>query len=63
MFQKQDWTHRIDDPLPCETVGNPKRRLHNTINALNRKQIVSRIKFSGDGTARGVCWSSQRGKE
>jgi hypothetical protein len=55
-FQKLGWLPRIDDPLPPETVGNPKRRLHNTINALNRKQAPWRITLSGDGTGRGVCW-------
>lgn len=55
-FQELGWPPRIDDPLPGDTVGNPKRRLHNTINALNRKQIAATIRFSGDGTGRGVCW-------
>jgi hypothetical protein len=49
---------RIDDPLPPQADQDPKRRLHDTINALNRKQRQRVIRFSGDGTGQGVRWAA-----
>ena len=55
-FEEESWPPRIDDPL--SPVGNqdPKRRLHDTINSLNRHQKLSVIRFLGDGSGQGVRW-------
>jgi hypothetical protein len=55
-FQKEDWPHRIDDPLPPQGEQEPKCRLHDTIKWLNRHQEHRLIRFLGDGTGEGVCW-------
>lgn len=55
-FQEDDWPVRIDDPLPPVGDQDPKRRLHDTIKALNRNQFHSAIKFRGDGTGQGIVW-------
>lgn len=55
-FEEDRWPFRIDDPLPPQSDQDPKRRLHDTIDRLNRNQLRRWIHFSGDGTGRGVCW-------
>jgi hypothetical protein len=57
-FQEENWPPRIDDPLPPFRAIDPKDRLHDTISALNRKQKRALIRFSGDGSGRGVRWST-----
>jgi hypothetical protein len=55
-FQASSWPDRIDDPLP-ETDGLcPRRRLSETIRALNHHQTQFVIRFCGDGSGRGVLW-------
>ena len=56
VFQEEGWPIRIDDPLPPHPQQDPKRRLHDTINSLNRSQKASLIRFSGDGKGTGVRW-------
>lgn len=56
VFQEEGWPARIDDPLPQVSDINPKRRLHDTINALNRHQKQHLIQFRGDGQGEGVLW-------
>lgn len=56
VFQEERWSVRIDDPLPPRADLEPKRRLHDTINSLNRNQKRSLIRFLGDGTGQGVRW-------
>ena len=53
-FQEQEWPSHIDDPLKHDPKICPKRRLHDTLKCLNRKQINEVIKFRGDGTGQGV---------
>ena len=53
-FQEEGWPSRIDDPLIRDEKVCPKRRLHDTLKCLNRKQISEVIKFRGDGTGQGV---------
>ena len=62
-FQEENWPARIDDPLPGHPEQDRKRRLHNTINALNRNQIHPLVRFLGDGRGQGIRWelSSQAG--
>jgi hypothetical protein len=55
-FQEENWPPRIDDPLRPEPEQDPKRRLHDTINSLNRNQRHSIIRFLGDGSGQGVRW-------
>lgn len=58
-FQEESWSSRVDDPLPQQTGHDPKRRLHDTINALNRNQKKNVIRFFGDGTGEGICWEAR----
>ena len=53
-FQSKGWPSRIDDPLLPRPDICPKRRLHDTLKCLNRKQANELIKFRGDGTGLGV---------
>jgi hypothetical protein len=55
-FQEEDWPPRIDDPLSPQADQDPKRRLHDTINSLNRNQKHPLIRFLGDGSGQGVRW-------
>ena len=55
-FDEEGWPFRIDDPLPPQADQDSKRRLHDTINKLNRHQKQPLIHFRGDGTGRGICW-------
>ena len=53
-FQEEGWPQRIDDPIMPDPKICPKRRLHDTLKCLNRKQVNEVIKFRGDGTGKGV---------
>jgi len=55
-FEEEHWPPRIDDPLPPQFDQEPKRRLHDTINTLNRNQKSPLIRFLGDGSGQGVRW-------
>jgi hypothetical protein len=55
-FQEEDWPVRIDDPLSPKLDQDPKRRLHDTINSLNRNQKRPLVRFLGDGSGQGVRW-------
>ena len=55
-FEEESWCKRVDDPLPQTSGKDPKKRLHDTINALNRNQQQKLIRFFGDGTGEGICW-------
>lgn len=57
-FQEEGWPNCIDDPLPPKGDQDPKRRLHDTIKALNRKhcQRPSMIRFLGNGTGENIVW-------
>jgi hypothetical protein len=56
-FEEEGWPPRIDDPLPPQADQDPKRRLHGTINSLNRNHKVDAIRFIGDGSGLGVRWT------
>lgn len=53
-FEDLGWPKRIDNPLEAHPTICPKRRLHDTLKCLNRKQVNELIKFRGDGTGLGV---------
>lgn len=55
-FQEESWPPHIADPIPPVRKSDPKRRLSDTILALNRCQAGQRIRFRGDGTGTGVYW-------
>ncbi|MEX2142545.1 MAG: hypothetical protein WD894_25045 [Pirellulales bacterium] len=55
-FEEEGWPLHIDDPLPPQGDLEPKRRLHDTINSLNRHQKEPLIRFIGDGTGEGIRW-------
>jgi hypothetical protein len=55
-FQEENWPPRIDDPLSPQAEQDPKRRLHDTINSLNRNQKHPLVRFLGDGSGQGVRW-------
>jgi hypothetical protein len=62
-FEEEGWPPRIDDPLPPLPQLDPRRRLHDTIKALNRKQKSTLLRFMGDGSGEGIRWEflSERG--
>jgi hypothetical protein len=57
-FQEEGWPNCIDDPLPPKADLSPKRRLHDTIKALNRKhcQRPPLVHFLGNGTGENIVW-------
>ena len=55
-FEEEGWPVRIDDPLPPQADQLPKRRLHDTINSLNRNQVRPLLRFLGDGRGEGIRW-------
>jgi hypothetical protein len=57
-FQEEGWPNCIDDPLPPKDDLSPKRRLHDTIKALNRKhhQNPPLLHFLGNGTGENIVW-------
>ncbi len=56
-FEESEWVSRIDDPLPPTKDIDSATRLHDAIKCLNRSLLVPLIRFRGDGTGLGVCWS------
>lgn len=60
-FQELGWPVAIDDPLPPRIGLDRKRRLHDTINSLNRNQRHPLLKFRGKGDGLGVCWELRQG--
>ncbi len=56
VFQEENWPTYIDDPLPPHPKIDPKRRLHDAINSLNRNQRKKLIKFRGNGSGKGLRW-------
>lgn len=55
-FQEDGWPTVIDDPLPPKPDQDAKRRLHDTIKALNRNHEHAALRFHGNGTGEGVRW-------
>lgn len=55
-FQAAHWPVNLADPLPLRAAHCPKRRLHDAIKRLNRHHLSSAIRFSGDGSGRGILW-------
>ncbi len=55
-FEKHVWPGCIPDPLPAADAIDAKRRLHDTINRLNRCHQCGAIRFGGNGIGSGICW-------
>ena len=55
-FQEEAWPEHLDDPLPPAAGIDAKRRLHSTIQCLNRNQKAPLLRFHGDGYGRGIRW-------
>jgi hypothetical protein len=56
-FQELRWSRRIDDPLSGDCEVEPKRRLRDTVFALNRHHLTPNVLvFKADGTGTGVIW-------
>lgn len=62
-FEDNGWPSHIADPLEKHPKICQKRRLHDTIKCLNRKQLHEVIKFRGDGTGLGVLLEIVRDNE
>jgi hypothetical protein len=57
-FQELRWPRRIDDPLTGNSEVEPKRRLRDTVFALNRNHVAANVLvFEADGTGTGVIWN------
>ena len=58
-FEEEGWPSRIDDPIPPNPDMASKKRLAETIEALNDShKTANRIRFRGDGTGEGIIWKS-----
>lgn len=55
-FEELGWVCRIDDPLSGLPEQKAKERLHGVITRLNKGHQNAVIRFTGDGTGRGICW-------
>ena len=59
-FEARGWPPGIADPLPPHEGTPSRQRLHDCINALNRRQRVRLIRFRGDGKGSGIVWERLR---
>jgi hypothetical protein len=57
-FEEQGWPFRIDDPLPVWRGHSQKRRLHESIQNLNRRLGCRLLIFRGDGSGKGIRWEA-----
>jgi len=57
-LEEQGWSFRIDDPLPGSRGRDAKRRLHMTVQNLNRSLGCGFFIFRGDGSGKGICWEA-----
>jgi hypothetical protein len=55
-FEEEGWPPHIDDPLPPAPEIDSRRRLHDTINSLNRNQIFQCVRFRANGHGNGILW-------
>jgi hypothetical protein len=55
-FEEEGWPSRVFDPLSPKDDVEPKRRLQETIKALNCSRLARVIRFCGDGTGQGILW-------
>jgi hypothetical protein len=55
-FEEEGWPTHLDDPLPPKLGQPAKRRLHDTIQNLNRNQRIRAIRFRGHNNGLAVRW-------
>lgn len=55
-LEEEGWPPSISDPLPPCPGQDPKRRLQDTLKALNNRQKHRLIRFKGNGTGEGILW-------
>ncbi len=56
-FEEDKWLRCIDDPLTGKDDMDPKRRLRDTVEALNDyHKTPGLIRFEADGTGEGILW-------
>jgi hypothetical protein len=56
VFEEEGWPPLIDDPLSPQQEQDSKRRLHITINNLNRCHQRHLLHFHGGGDGQTVAW-------
>jgi hypothetical protein len=56
-FQEEGWPASIYDPLQPAPGIDAKRRLHDTINRLNRNQRRRLLRFFGNGNGQAIRWA------
>lgn len=59
-FQEEAWPVSIFDPLQPAPGPDAKRRLHDTINRLNRNQKHRLLHFAGNGNGQSIRWELAR---
>ena len=59
-FEEDNWSECIDDPLPVRGAIDPRARLHDAINRLNRCQTNPLLRFHGNGSGTGVLWKRRQ---
>jgi hypothetical protein len=57
-FEEEGWPQRIDDPLPPRKRHSRKKRLRETVEALNKGLHPPHLRFHGDGTGQGIRWEA-----
>lgn len=55
-FDVSGWASRIENPLTAMDDVGSQQQLHEAVRRLNGKQREGRIRFTCDGTGRGICW-------
>ena len=55
-FEELGWPQYTDDPLPVVAKLDPKKRLHDAISRLNRRQVNKVLRFHGNGNGKGIFW-------
>ncbi len=55
-FQEEEWTERIDDPLPGVHGLDAKARRREAVRGLNRNQSNGLLRFHCDGQGTGIRW-------
>ena len=56
-FEEANWPRRMDDPIPPKDEIESKRRLRDTVEALNDCHVtLGKMYFRADGTGEGICW-------
>jgi hypothetical protein len=59
VFEEEEWSPRIDDPLPPADDIDPPTRLRETIRRLNGGQLSPLMRFQADGRG-GILWLARK---